>query len=145
MKKSLNSKFYQYIFLLLIQFMFINVYSQIGTGLIWRCNTMQPNLKTYSSSTLLSTATVFDTNPKIVNIFVHIVNRDNGTGGLTNAQIDNWLSLLCNDYLVRNISIRVIGRTNLNSTAYFTNVTDANFLSLVTTDTHSDAIDIYFL
>lgn len=145
MKKSYLAKYAKYAPLLLMLFFFNNIYGQIGKGQIWQCNTMESGLKISSSTTLATVAVVFDTTPKIINVFVHVINRDNGTGGLTNAQIDNWLSLFCSDYLAHNISIRVIGRANLNNTTFFNGMTNANYSNLITTDTHNDAIDIYLL
>lgn len=109
MKKSYLAKYAKYAPLLLMLFFFNNIYGQIGKGQIWQCNTMESSLKISTSTTLATIAVVFDTSPKIINVFVHVINRDNGTGGLTNAQINNWLSLFCSDYLAHNISIRVIG------------------------------------
>jgi len=70
---------------------------------------------------------------------------DNGSGGLNQAQINNWIAILCSDYLQYNILVRVLGQSNLNNTTFYNGMTDLNYPSLISTDTHSDAIDIYLL
>jgi hypothetical protein len=38
-----------------------------------------------------------------------------------------------------------MGQSNLNNSTFYNGMTDTNYPSLVSTDTHSDAIDIYLL
>ncbi len=131
-------KKYSFIVLMLL-FFTSNIYCQTNIGKIWQCQTMVGYTPTNFSNQAATLATVFDTSPKIINIFVHVLNRNDGTGGLTNAQVDAWILLLCNDYLTHNISIREIGRSSLNNTTYFTkqiNLTDFN--NIITIDTHSN-------
>jgi hypothetical protein len=93
----------------------------------------------------LQSLTSIDTSLKIINIFIQIVRMSDGTGGLTDNQVNNWVTRLCNDYSIHKILIREIGRSGLNNTTFYNGMTDDNFPILTSTNTHSNAIDIYLL
>ncbi len=119
--------------------------AQRSVGQIWYCRTTQNSPpKTIKDISMLSTSTV-DTSLKIINIYIHIIRRNDGTGGLTNAQVNNWISILCNDYSIHKILIYEIGRSDLNNTTFYNGISDANYASLINTNTHSNAIDVYLL
>lgn len=69
--------------------------AQNNVGHIWKCNTVI-NEKDYDSFSI--SKSVVDYFPKYINVYVHVLRRDNGTGGLSQLQIDEWLSILCSDY-----------------------------------------------
>lgn len=122
-----------------------SINAQQRVGQIWRCNTAD-NLTSATINTIsLESTTAIDTSLKIINVFFHIIRRNDGSGGLTNDQVNNWLVTICNDYSVHKILIRETGRSGLNNTTFFTGMTDNNYSSLISTNTHSDAIDIYLL
>jgi Secretion system C-terminal sorting domain/Pregnancy-associated plasma protein-A len=135
------------ILILLLGALLINsVLAQSKVGQIWKCST-EENL---TSNTIkffddLSTTVTTDTIPKIINIFIHIIRRSDGTGGLTDAQVNNWILRLCNDYSIHKILVRETGRAGLNNTTFFNGITDNNYSTLINTDTHSNSIDIYLL
>jgi len=134
------------IFSLLIGISAFNTNAQNKVGTIWHCNTDELTEESlHKSRVALSLTLPYDTQAKIINVFVHVVKRDDGTGGLSNTQVSNWITVLCNDFSARNIAIRVTGQANLNSTTFFDGINDSNYSSLISTNTHSDAIDIYML
>jgi hypothetical protein len=55
------------------------------------------------------------------------------------------MTRLCNDYSIHKILIREIGRSGLNNTTFYNGMTDNNYNTLINTDTHNNAIDIYLL
>lgn len=70
----------------------LNIAAQDDIGQIWDCKTASSEkLKSLS----IITEAVVDTSPKTINIFFHILRRNDGTGGLSQEQIDNWISVLC--------------------------------------------------
>jgi hypothetical protein len=141
MKKIKIEYFFKYLIVVLYLSISLNIRGQNDIGQIWQCNTVSPeNIKGLSIIT-----EAVDTSPKIINAFFHILRRNDGTGGLSQAQVDNWISVFCQDYLEHQIVIRVTGQSNLNNTTFYNGMIDANYSSLVNTDTHSDAIDIYLL
>ena len=117
--------------------------AQTTVGKIWNCQTIPSGLNNLKS--LASLVLTNDTTPKVINIFFHIIRRTDGTGGLTNDQVSSWILTLCNDYRQHQIIIHENGRADLNNTTYYNGITDGNYLSLVNTATHSDAIDVYLL
>jgi len=113
-------------------------------GQIWGCRTQIDASTKLHTIPELRLGTV-DTSPKIISIFVHILRRNDGTGGLTNNQVDNWVTHFRNDYIGHNIIILEIGRANLNNTTFYNGITDVNYSTLINTNTHGNAIDIYLL
>lgn len=138
----MKNKFYIVIAFALVAFT-NNIEAQTKIGEVWKCNTVETLVK-LKSETNISELSV-DMSPKIVNTFFHILRRNDGSGGLTQAQVNNWISVLCNDYFEHQIHINVIGQSNLNNTTFYNGMTDANFSTLINTNTHSNAIDIYLL
>ncbi len=90
-------------------------------------------------------ATSDTTTFKLINVFIHVVRRDDGSGGLTQLQIDNWMNLFYNDYVGHHIIIHIIGQSNLNNSTYYNGLTDPNYLPMISTDAHGNAVDIYLL
>ncbi|WP_375578422.1 T9SS type A sorting domain-containing protein [Marivirga tractuosa] len=82
---------------------------------------------------------------KIINIYVHVLKKTDGTGGLTNTQVSDWIDLLCQDFSVHNIAIRLIGQSDIRNTSYYNGITFDSYSQLINTNTHSNAIDIYML
>ncbi|MFZ5986711.1 MAG: hypothetical protein ACOYWZ_06265 [Bacillota bacterium] len=139
----MKNKFYTVIALIFLSFT-NNIEAQTKLGEVWKCNTAE-SLVRLKSETNISELTSVDMSPKIVNTFFHILRRNDGSGGLTQVQVNNWISVLCNDYFEHQIHINVIGQANLNNTTFYNGMTDANFATLINTNTHSNAIDIYLL
>jgi len=88
-----------------------------------------------------------------IRIFVHIIRRSDGTGGLTTQQVDNAIAIM-EDHYLNNISAQrvicfyLIGQDEIHNDDYFNFVddqTDNDFSQLIQVNSHSDAIDIYFL
>lgn len=122
-----------------------NINAQKKVGQIWHCNTADNLTPGTISNLSIESITSADTSLKIINVFIHIIRRSDGTGGLTDAQVNNWMTRLCNDYSIHKILIREIGRSGLNNTTFYNGMTDNNYNTLINTDTHNNAIDIYLL
>ena len=116
--------------------------AQEKIGQIWECHTRVDVSNKMQIAPALRLGTV-DISAKAIYVFVHVINRDNGTGGLTNVQVDNWMSHFRSDYLTCNIIIEEIGRSNLNNTTFFNGIDKNNYATLIGTNTHSNAIDIF--
>jgi hypothetical protein len=117
------------------------------TGQVWQCNTDESwdSLRERSSNQMSLLTTPIDTSAKVINVFVHVLRRTDGTGGLSNAQVSDWIELLCQDYTVHNIAVRQIGQADINNTTFYNGLTNATYSTLINTNTHSNAIDIYML
>lgn len=76
--------------LIIILFLFINInlYCQIKIN-EWSCQTIGSNLKLLDEG-----KSSYSTNPKFINLFIHIICKENGTDGLSNDIINSSLSLL---------------------------------------------------
>lgn len=102
-KKTIHFGFVIIFFLL---FTHLECLAQNNIGQIWKCNTVESgNLKTTS---IVATTNV-DTSFKIINVYIHLVKKSDGSGGLSEAQVNNWLSLLHYDYAFHSIFIQIIG------------------------------------
>jgi len=138
--KPAKPLFLIFVFLFLVS---IIINAQEKPILVWHCNTAENvTIDQISKLAVLSTS---DTTLKIINVFIHIIRRSDGTGGLTNDQVNSWMTLFRNDYCVHKILINETGRSNLNNTNFYDEMTDAKFPSLINTDVHYNAIDIYLL
>lgn len=114
---------------LLIGFYALEASAQSKIGTIWQCNTGEIDENSlHKGASPFSLTLPYDTEAKIINVFVHVVKRNDGTGGLNGTQVNNWITLLCNDYSARNIAIRVIGQADLNNTTLFNGITDLNYI-----------------
>lgn len=125
---------------IIISFLFLNnfIFAQ-KTGEVWNCYTTAQNTKE-----LINTR--FNTNPKFIKIFVHIIRRSNGTGSLTNVQINNSILNLSSDYQDLNIFFIETGRDFINNTSFYDGISsEAEYNALINTNRHTNAIDIYFL
>jgi hypothetical protein len=112
-------------------------------GQVWSCQTRTTLESKMETISLLSLP--YNTDAKIINIFIHIIRRNDGTGGLTNEEVNNNITNLRDDYALHNIFIREIGREFINNTIFFDDINASNYNTLISTNSHSNAIDIYFL
>jgi len=122
-------------------FLFLNtsIFAQ-NTGEVWNCQTIGQNYKSLEINKV-----AFTTEPKFINVFIHIIRRSNGTGGLSDNEINNSLTLLSSDYQDRNIFFIETGREFINNNLYYDEISSDEYTSLINTNRHSNAIDIYFL
>ncbi len=111
-------------------------------GEIWECNTDAPKSKTMYVNTNESS---FNTYIKHIRIFVHVIRKDNGTGGLSSEVVNNSLSILKDDYQQHNISFIEIGRDFIDSDLFYNGINKESYFQLINTGNHDSAIDIYFL
>ena len=82
---------------------------------------------------------------KAIQIHFHIVRRSNGTGGLTNAQVNTVFETMNNDFVDLAVTFVEEGRSFINSD-YFHNSFDSDkFFELITVDFEPHRIDIYLL
>ena len=108
----------------------------------WTCDTEEPAEDYLSQMGVTSYSNSFV--QRNVNIFVHVIRRSNGTGGLTNSQIYNTLNVLSSDYSNANICFNEIGRNYIHDDFYF-NFSSGNFASLINVFPQWNAINIYLL
>lgn len=126
--------------------LFLFIFSQVSIlsgqeiGETWSCHT-----KNSTKSHIEITTLPYNTDPKIVNVFLHVIRRNNGSQGLTTAEINDNLALLRNDYIAQNIYIREIGRDFIDNTTFYIGMTHTNYNELINTNNHDNAIDVYFL
>lgn len=83
--------------------------------------------------------------PRIIKVQFHIIRRSDGTGGLTTAQVDQALTILRNGFASTSICIVEKGRSFIDNSTFFSGNPDNYFPNIVSTNRHSDAINIYLL
>ena len=67
-------------------------------GEVWNCHTAEDvNSKSLNQRDIIS-RNAFDTSPKIINIYVHIIRQSSGSGGLSSLEVNSTLKLLYLDY-----------------------------------------------
>ena len=130
-----NLNFRKSILLVLIGLFYLslfnsNINAQKKVGQIWHCNTADNLTPSTISNLSIESITSADTSLKIINVFIHIIRRSDGTGGLTDAQVNNWMTRLCNDYSIHKILIREIGRSGLNNTTFYNGKYSRSFTSV---------------
>lgn len=114
-------------------------------GEVWNCHTAEDvNSKSLNQRDIIS-RNAFDTSPKIINIYVHIIRQSSGSGGLSSLEVNSTLKLLYLDYSSANIAFNEIGRSYINNSTFYSGIDDSNYSLLISTNSHSNAIDIYFL
>lgn len=112
------------------------------SGEIWSCHTTyQSNYSNYSSVD----GQIVNENPKILNVYFHILRRTDGTGGLSTQQINNTITRLYSDYRQFNIFFYELGRSNINNTFLYNGITDNSYPQLINTYRQDNAINIYLL
>lgn len=89
-KKMRNLNFRKSILLVLIGLFYLSLFSsninaQKKVGQIWHCNTADNLTPSTISNLSIESITSADTSLKIINVFIHIIRRSDGTGGLTDA------------------------------------------------------------
>jgi len=78
-------------------------------GEVWSCQTADDiNYKSIIQSNIC-TRNAYDTNPKIINIYVHVIRQSSGYGGLSTSEINSTLNILYNDYSSANITFIELG------------------------------------
>lgn len=125
--------------------------TSINAQTIAECSTPPPTFDPLDQidSTIQAQAKTAITLKMTVRIFVHIIRQSNGTGGLTTQQVENAMSIMENHYqnnidFDRIICFFRVGQDEIHNDNFY-NFTGAQFNSLVQTNSHSDAIDIYLL
>lgn len=88
----------------------------------------------------------------VVRIFVHIMQRDNGTGGISEAEAFDAIQQLNSAYNFHDICFSLLGIDEINDSDLFAFDLDnaqnnpiffAEWQELVETNAHEEAIDIY--
>ncbi|QXD14406.1 right-handed parallel beta-helix repeat-containing protein [Rhodocaloribacter litoris] len=79
-----------------------------------------------------------------VRIFVHVVRRTDGTGGLTSSQVTNAINKMESDFQSAGITFDQIGSGEVRSDYYY-NFDNSKFTGLIGQNPHDDAVDIYLL
>ncbi len=108
----------------------------------WNCDTKEPNqdflfqngVSNYSSSN----------SAKSLDIFIHVIRKSDGSGGLSTSQVNNAISKLYNDFKNTNICFNIKGSDFINNTYYY-NFTDSKFDNLITVNLDANAINLYLL
>lgn len=112
-------------------------------GEIWNCYTVNQTTKSLKFVSLDNEDV--DESIKIVNIFYHVIRRNDGSGGLTDSEISANIDRLNNDYRQYNIIINELGRDNINNTSFYDGITDYSYDQLINTNRINNAINIYLL
>jgi hypothetical protein len=122
-----------------------NVYGQRFFGQ-WECLTVSPERDLLRDSLeIMSYSRGSSVKCKAIQIHFHIVRRSNGTGGLTNAQVNTVFEIMNNDFVDLAVTFVEEGRSFINSD-YFHNSFDSDkFFELITVDFEPHRIDIYLL
>ncbi len=108
----------------------------------WSCQTEEPSVDFLSELNITSYNSAYTA--KNINIFVHVIRNSQGTGGLSQTQIDNALELMSQDFMDANICFTQIGSDFIDNDTYY-NFQSSLFNSLISVNPHSNAIDVYLL
>ncbi len=81
----------------------------------------------------------------VIRIFLHIVRRDDGTGGLTTQEIATALDILKQDFEPHGICFSLAGIDEIHSSYYYNSFNTSKFYSLIQINNHPNAIDVYLL
>jgi hypothetical protein len=90
-------------------------------------------------------------NNYVVRIFVHIIRRNDGTGGQSMPDVEQALSILVGDYEAQSICISLLGIDEILNTTYYDQsifISDGNSdgkFDNFSPNAHNNAIDIYLL
>jgi hypothetical protein len=112
-------------------------------GQVWNCSCVAPE-QDYLRDVQGITSYNHQQDCFTINVYIHIVRRSNGTGGLTTSEVDNSLLLLTNDFLLHQIHFIEQDRGFIDNDTYY-NFSDIHFNSIVQEFNHTNAIDIIFL
>ncbi len=82
--------------------------------------------------------------PFTVRVFAHIIRRADGTGGMTNAELNAALTLLSQDLQPHNICISLAGTDQILNNNFYNNSLFSNANSIAATNAQPNAIDLYF-
>jgi N-acetylneuraminic acid mutarotase len=85
-----------------------------------------------------------DFTPKTIAVFFHIIKPSVGQEGVTDQQVDEYLTILNNDFNLGNIYFEEVGRQITRNDDYFNNVGDT-FGELRAIYSHSNALDVFFI
>lgn len=81
----------------------------------------------------------------MVRIFLHIVRKSDGTGGLTPQEINTALDILANDFAPHNICFYLLGIDEINNDNFYNSLDPGEYDQLVKINAHNNAVDIYLL
>lgn len=91
-------------------------------------------IKTYSPKSVIG---------KIILVHFHIINRNDGTGGLTNIEVDQVLENLQLAMEQASICIVEKDRSNINNSTFYSSNPSTTFSNIVATNRQSEAINLY--
>jgi len=136
---------WKYIFLFIVTIMFIS--SSLYGQLTWTCDTepSEESLMLMKKGNLSKITSITDAN---IRIYLHIIRRANGTGGFSDATVFSAVEVMQDDYYNDGIEFAIMGLDYINNDDWFDfeeNENDNDFEALIVTNSHSDAIDIYFV
>lgn len=130
---------------LILSALFVLLYQSISANTATRTWSCQTREQVKTKSTYLHNLP-FDTDIKQVNIYIHIIRDSDGEGGLSTSDVNRTLEILIEDFKKANIQLQEIGREDINNSLYkYSNPTEEHFDVLVTTNRHTNAIDLYLL
>ncbi|MBT6113971.1 MAG: hypothetical protein HOH03_10210 [Candidatus Marinimicrobia bacterium] len=85
---------------------------------------------------------VSDYEPKIINVFFYIFKPSVGTGGYSNIQVDELLTILNSDFSDSDISFTDVGRKTIRDDNFYNST---SIYDLTATFGHSNAVDIFLV
>lgn len=88
--------------------------------------------------------TNYSNTPICINVQFHIVRDSNGSGGVSNAFVDQIVNLLNSKFNQHNIYIRNAGVDYINNSNFY-NTNDSYFSSIVATNNNPNAINFYLV
>jgi hypothetical protein len=108
----------------------------------WECGTIGPAEDYLLARGITEYSPILDR--VTLRIFIHVINRTNGTGGLSQPEVDNAIAIMRSDFAPREIYFYELGRGAINNDYYF-NFTPERFDQLIQVNSHTNAIDVYLL
>jgi hypothetical protein len=132
----------KFIIILLIQIFSNNtLYSQIECGTTVPEGITLLQAAPYGEPSMLTSPTTV----RHIELAIHIVQRENGTGGLSNVDVSTAYSQLLNAYSYAKISFEIVSSDTINSDLYYEINNVSEFYELVQVKRKSKMLNIYFV
>ena len=77
-----------------------------------------------------------------IKVFVHLIQDDNGSGGLSQSEVDSMLTVAGGHLFDLDIYVELLGQDVIKNSTYYSDP-DAYYSNLFQENPHTDAIDIY--
>jgi hypothetical protein len=108
------------------------------------CNTPSPAPPAWLFNPALRSAQTTPSGTYTLGVYIHIV-RSSGGSGLGAEIVTAIISRLNSDYSGTRIQFQIAGNDFIDNSTYYDHLSESEYVSLFSTNSHSDAIDIYVL